>query len=180
MTALHPAQVINSPYATRPENLDSMPKTKSVPVVSVRSTKPDEIEAIRKMAQAALPGSYLSSLFTIEFVNWVERQILDDGCCDMRDALQFAWEDASKARSDASGEVSRHDSQIKGLNSQIEALKRQVAAAEERMAQQIEFTREVQGQLWDEQIKSDKINARYHGLLQAIGWESKPEDCEQQ
>lgn len=51
---------------------------KMVRVVDAQSSKEDEIGAIKKMAECAGDGSYLASLFTPEFVGWVESRVRDD------------------------------------------------------------------------------------------------------
>lgn len=49
--------------------------SKMIKVVGTSSTKDEEIRALQKMAECAGDGSYLASLFTPEFVGWIESQI---------------------------------------------------------------------------------------------------------
>jgi len=63
--------------------------SKMVAVVDANSSKADEVAAVRKMAQCAGEGSYLSSLLTPQLLDWVEGQIEMDCPPDIME--QLGW-----------------------------------------------------------------------------------------
>ena len=105
---------------------------KQIEILNGQSSKDEEKAALQKMAQCAGQGSYLNSLFTPEFINWVEQQIRDDGCCDLYGTLQAAYEETGRkmqeyAALDAQVRNSRYvveqkDHQIAGLQAERERL----------------------------------------------------------
>jgi len=85
--------------------------SKLVAVLDAKSSKADEVAALRKMAQCAGEGSYLSSLLTPELLDWVKGQIELDCPPDIMEQCNF--------RAEKQGE----------LMSEIHGLRQQVASA---------------------------------------------------
>lgn len=56
-------------------------------VLTVNSSKDEELTEFHNFASRCLEGSYLRSLFTKDFMTWVKNKIEDDVCPDMMEYL---------------------------------------------------------------------------------------------
>jgi len=79
-----------------------MPR-KMVPVVDAHSTKTEEMASLAKMAQCAGRNSYLSSLFTPQFLEWVKGRMDMDFAPDIMEICRHKDEMRAQLR----GELSR-------------------------------------------------------------------------
>jgi len=104
---------------------------KRITIVNGQSTKDEEKATLRKMAECALPGSYLASLFTPEFINWVEQQIRDDGCADLFGALTEEY----KREGLKMQEIGALDSQVRNNRYVVEQKDKQIADLQGRLQQ---------------------------------------------
>ena len=66
--------------------------SKLVAVVDAKSSKADEVAALRKMAECATEGSYLAMLLTPQLLDWVKGQIEMDMPPDIMESRTFQVE----------------------------------------------------------------------------------------
>jgi len=146
-----------------------------VDIVGTHSTKAEEIKALGQMAKCVDRGSYLASLFTPAFIHWVETQIQDDGSADLYGYLEKSYQDVTaecskkvSAEMDAKRAGQDYMRAQAAYESELRKAGEHVAYLETR----IETARKDR---YESAVRADKFEGLYHRLLQAIGWESKPE-----
>jgi hypothetical protein len=104
------------------------------------SSKAEEIAALEKFAALCGSGSYLASVFTNQFLGWVEQGIKDDVCPDIFDALvsaRSAEQMSAVAIRRASETIDRLQAQLNSVIARAETEGREKSAAIETLKNSI-------------------------------------------
>lgn len=90
--------------------------------VSAESSKADEVNAIGKIAANMPSGSYLSSLFTQDLVDWVSEQIRWDFTPDLLGNMQHAIEQSDEKLALANAAIRDSEIMQRRLERKVEEL----------------------------------------------------------
>ena len=146
-----------------------------IPELNTTAFKADELAWLKKVAGLVEEGTYLSSLFTEQLVNWCENQMRNDFPCNLYALLEAARENSRQHESHGKALEADLSSTRQALlkeGQRIEWLKERREEERERNAQLLAAHQHRGDELdktWDElQAKDDEIlhlKARLYDLM---------------